>query len=117
MASNRLSRLFKGHASCRGRIEHLPQVRDGIRNVLNRAGQNGPGRVGMAAALESFSDFQRLAVAAAQAHQNHSVAAAEKGDQHRVRSRSLFEQLVNNLICISDDGVDETHSRAEFGDI
>ena len=62
------------------RVEDLPQIRDCVRDVLNGAGKDGAARVRVAAALEFFSDFQRFAVATAQAHQNHSVAAAEQRD-------------------------------------
>ena len=60
-------------------ISTVFQVVDGVGDGLDRARQGGAAGIGVTAALEFLRDLQRLALAAAQAGNDHPVCAAEEG--------------------------------------
>ena len=61
-------------------IEHLPDVIHGFVHLPDGFGHHGAGGVGVAAALESFRDLDRLAIAVAEAGDDGVVRVAEQGN-------------------------------------
>src|SRR5262245_45122482 len=75
-------------------VEHCAQISDGVWDGSHRLGQRCPTCVGVSAALEFLSNFQRVTVAAAEAHDHGSIGPPKECEKDGKTCGLAFKQLM-----------------------